>query len=298
MLSSPQSIPRKLYRRSRERLAAREEARFAPRLRFDASAPELVLSPHFDDAVLDCWSLLSAPGEVNVVNVFAAAPAPGRLTLWDAITGARDSAERVRERVAEDTRALALANRTPANLSFMDSQYRRPPAPTLEAIDGEVSAQVASAARVYVPSGIGSHPDHLLTRRYGRMLRRSGMPVTLYAELPYCVMHGWPDWVDGRAPDPHRNVDAFWKSFLEDVPELPDLRNAQIINLEPATASGKLAAMRCYETQFACLDYGARGLLDDPQIHGFEVRWELQAPGEPARAGAQHESRPRPDAGS
>ncbi len=36
--------------------------------------------------------------------------------------------------------------------------------------------------------------------------------------------------------------------------------------------------MRCYATQYACLSYGGRGLLEDPRIHGFEVRWELTAP--------------------
>lgn len=281
MLSSPQSIPRKLYRRSRARLAAREESRFRPRLAVDPGAPELVLSPHFDDAVLDCWSLLSDPRALNVANVFAAAPAPGKVTLWDATTGASDSAERVRERIAEDAAALGRASRAPINLPFMDAQYRRPPQPTLEAIDRELSAGVPAASRVYVPAGIGSHPDHLLTRRYGRMLRRAGMPVTLYAELPYCVMHGWPAWVDGRDPDPHRNVDAFWMSFLEDVPELGDLRSASVVDLHAVAASGKLAAMREYQTQFACLDYGARGMLSDPQIHGYEVRWDL---GEPRRS--------------
>jgi LmbE family N-acetylglucosaminyl deacetylase len=265
-------------------------------MRFDAAAPELVLSPHFDDAVLDCWTLLSGTGELNVVNVFAAAPAPGSVTLWDATTGARDSAERVQERVIEDASALGCANRTPSNLSFLDAQYRSPPPPTLEAIDRELSGRVPSASRVHVPAGIGSHPDHLLTRRYGRMLLRAGMPVTLYAELPYCVLHGWPEWVDGRERNPHRNVDAFWMSFLDDVPELPDLRTAQVFNLDPAAASAKLAAMRCYETQFACLDYGARGLLSDPQIHGFEVRWELVGPGQQPAAHAARESQPQPSA--
>ncbi|HMD56065.1 MAG TPA: PIG-L family deacetylase [Solirubrobacteraceae bacterium] len=279
MLSRLQSIPRGLYRRSKQRLAAREESRFTPRLRVDAAAPELVLSPHFDDAVLNCWTILSDERELNVANVFAAAPAPGRVTLWDATTGASDSAQRVRERVAEDAAALGRAGRKPINLSFMDAQYRRPPQPTLEAIDHELSANVPSASRVYVPAGIGSHPDHLLTRRYGRMLLRSGMPATLYAELPYCVLHGWPTWVDGRDPDPHRNVDAFWMSFLEDVPELPDLRSAQVFHLDPAAASCKLAAMRDYRTQFACLDYGARGILSDTEIHGYEVRWSLTSPG-------------------
>ena len=139
-----------------------------PRLAVDESAAALVLSPHFDDAVLDCWGVLAGPGAVEVVNLFAAAPPAGTVTLWDEITGAGDSAARVAERVAEDAAALGVANRTPHNLTFLDAQYRRPPAPTLTGIDAQVSAAVPAASRVYAPAGIGAHPDHKLTRRYAR----------------------------------------------------------------------------------------------------------------------------------
>jgi LmbE family N-acetylglucosaminyl deacetylase len=274
---SPQSIPRRLYRWARTRRETREEARFSSQIRFDAGAPELLLSPHWDDAVLDCWGLLADDRELRVVNIFAGVPAAGRLTLWDAMTGASDSADRAKERIAEDAMAMSRAGREAFNLSFLDGQYRRPPQPQLTEIDAAVSGCAPSASRVYAPAGIGGHPDHVLTRRYGRMLARAGMPVTLYAELPYCVNHGWPEWVDGRDPDPHRNVDAYWTSFLEGLPELPPLRSARVLRLDPGAAADKLAAMRCYTSQFSCLDYGARGLLSDPAIHGFEVSWELGA---------------------
>ncbi len=274
--------PRDLYRRANALRSAREETRFQTRLRYEADAAALLLSPHWDDAVLDCFSLLAADVPVTVLNVCGGVPAPGRLTLWDAITGATDSSERARERIAEDRVALAMADREQVNLPFLDAQYRPPPPPSLEDMDAAVSARVASASRVYVPAGLGSHPDHLLTRRYGRMLLRGGLPVTLYADLPYCVLHGWPDWVDGREPDAHRNVDAFWSSFLEDVPEMPPLRSAHVQRLPPELAARKLEAMRCYETQFAALSYGASDLLADPAVYGFEVSWPLEA--EPLRS--------------
>jgi len=292
-LTRPQSLPRELYRRSREQRVSREENRFRTRLRSDPGAPALLLSPHWDDAVLDCWSLLAAEHELNVVNVFAGVPAPGRLTLWDATTGASDSAERARERIAEDAIALARAGRQPLGLPFLDSQYRRPPQPALAQIDAAIAERVASASQVFVPAGIGSHPDHLLTRRYGRMLLRAGFPVSLYADVPYCVLHGWPQWVDGREPDRNRNIDAFWMSYLDGVPELPPLRSAYVERLDASLASGKLAAMRCYATQYPCLSYGGRDLLGDPEIHGYEVRWELvpedgHAPAAAARGTGAH----------
>ncbi|MGH2855333.1 MAG: hypothetical protein ACRDLF_14200, partial [Solirubrobacteraceae bacterium] len=84
-------LPRALYRRSRALRESYRERRLRSCVRSDPQAPELVLSPHWDDAVLDCWSLLSSDREVHVVNLFAGVPAPGRLGPWDAITGAEDS---------------------------------------------------------------------------------------------------------------------------------------------------------------------------------------------------------------
>jgi LmbE family N-acetylglucosaminyl deacetylase len=270
------NLPRRIYRGLRARRSAREERRFVTRLRHEPGAPAILLSPHLDDAVLDCWSLLAGAGELRVVNVCAGVPESGRLALWDAITGAGDSAVRMRERLAEDARALARAGIEPLNLQLLDTQYRfGVPPPRLEELDRTLAEAFPSASRVYAPAGIGSHPDHLFARRYARMLLKAGIPATLYAELPYCVLHGWPDWVDGREPEPNRDVDPFWLSFLEDVPEMPPLRAAHVERLDAATAAEKLEAMRSYVTQLPCLNYGARPVLEDPGIHALEVRWEL-----------------------
>jgi hypothetical protein len=271
------SLPRSLYRRSQRRRSVREESGFRPRLRVEQDAPQLLLSPHWDDAVLGCWSLLTSKRELNVVNVFAAIPPPGHAGVWEAVIGVRDSAERARARIAEDASALALAGRQAVNLALLDARYRRRTrsAVGLDELDRALVAEVQSASRVYVPAGIGAHADHLLTRHYGRMLLRTGMPVTLYAELPYCAFHGWPAWVDGREPAPKRNVDAYWQSFLRGVPEMPSLHAAEVVALDAPAASSKCEAVGCYE---ASLNYGTRQLLTDPAFHGFEARWELLRP--------------------
>jgi GlcNAc-PI de-N-acetylase len=277
-------LPRDVYRRIRALREGRRERAFRPRLRSDSRAPELLLSPHCDDAALSCWSVLTSDRDLAVVNLFAGVPQPGRAGVWEAVIGARDSAERARERMAEDAHALARAGRKPVNLSLLDAQYRRQLRPVLgpEELDRALTAEIQSASRVYVPAGIGSHVDHLLARRYGRMLLLAGMPVSLYAELPYCTFHGWPPWVDGRAAEPKRDVDAYWQSSLKGVPEMPALRSADVVRLDGPTATLKGEAVRCYETS---LNYGVRYLLSDPAFGGFEVRWELLRPGiiSPAR---------------
>jgi hypothetical protein len=74
-------------------------------------------------------------------------------------------------------------------------------------------------------------------------------------------------------------VDPFWSSFLAGVPELGSLRAARVTRLDDAAAAAKLEAMRCYRSQLPALSAGARGLLEDPEIHRYEVSWELPAGG-------------------
>jgi hypothetical protein len=271
----PPAAARMLHARVRILRRDLADRRFSPALAYDPGAPQLILSPHLDDAVLDCWSVLSGPEEVVVVNVFAGVPPPVPVPVWDAITGASDSAARVRERQAEDGAALARAGREPHNLALLDAQYRKPPPLRLRDLDTLITAVVLRASRVYATSGIGGHPDHLLARRYALALVAGGMPVTLYADLPYCLMHGWPDWVDGRTADPTRNVDPFWEQFLDGVPRMPPLRDAHVRRLDDRAAHEKLEAMSTYATQWSALSFGGRDMLADPEIHRFEVFWEL-----------------------
>ena len=165
------------------------------------SADSIILSPHFDDAVLSCWHLLTGTGEVLVVNVFAGEPPAGVLGWWDRFAGASESAAAVRARIEEDRRALALAGRAHVNLPFLDSQYReadQAPAEIVEALRGVLVA----GARIYAPASLGDgHCDHTAVRAAALALRAEGADVTLYADLPHATMLGWPRWVlNGGAP--------------------------------------------------------------------------------------------------
>ncbi len=138
------------------------ERGFAPSLRHDPAAPPLLLSPHLDDAVIDCWSVLTREGDLNVVNFFAGVPPGGRTTRWDRIVGAGDSAELMRSRIEEDRAALAMAGREPRNLGFVEYQQREDRRePPLQAIDAELVAEIPAASKVYAPAVLGTvHPDH------------------------------------------------------------------------------------------------------------------------------------------
>ncbi len=239
--------------------------------------------------MLSCWSLLTSDRELTVVNLRGAIPPLAEPGSWEAVIGVSDPAERARLRIAEDARALARAGRKPVNLALLDAKHepRLPELARLAELDRALIAEVPSASRVYVPAAIGGHLDHRLARRYGRMLLRAGMPVVLYADLPYCIFHGWPPWVDGGEPAANRNVDAYWQSFLSGVPELPPLRSAEVERLGEQTASAKREALLSYE---ASLNFAVRHMLADLGFHAFEVRWELVGPTATAGASERLES--------
>jgi LmbE family N-acetylglucosaminyl deacetylase len=251
---------------------------FSPMLRHDPSAPALVLSPHLDDAVIDCWSVLTADREIAVVTVFAGVPGQaGVLVHWDRLAGATDSAALMRARREEDRRALALAGREPRHLDLLPDPYRTPRrTPLLADLDRAVTAAVPAASAVLAPAVLGVvHPDHLLVRSYALAVAGAGVPVELYADQPYAVQYGWPHWVTGGEPDPHLDVDAVWQATPGRVAPVGEAASARVVALDAPARAAKLEAMRAYETQFPMLDRGPIGQLSTPLVHGYEVLWPI-----------------------
>jgi hypothetical protein len=165
----------------------------------------------------------------------------------------------------EDREALALAARRPLNLPFLARSHRGwRPEPSLRALDGALAP--GPVAAVYAPAALGSpHPDHALVRDYALALARHGIPVRLYADVPYSVVYGWPAWVTGDAPDPRLDVDAYWGNGAR--------AGAEVVRLSAPAAGAKLAAMRTYRSEFAVLDRGPVHQLSNPAVHGYEVFW-------------------------
>lgn len=247
----------------------------------DPSGPQVVLSPHPDDAVLSTWSLLRSPGEVVAITVCAGVPPDGHLGRFDPIFGATDSAALVRERRAEDAAALALAGRAPIHLDHLDDQYRDAPldeAAIAADIDAAMTDALASGgvAVLWAPAGIGRHPDHLAVRSVGVALAEAaGVPLRLYADLPYAANFGWPPWVTGAAPDPRLVPDAAWAATLGEVGGGGVELVPHVVALDDEQRAAKLAALRTYASQFPALDGGPVGRLRNPAVLGFELWWSV-----------------------
>jgi hypothetical protein len=245
--------------------------------------PTVILSPHLDDAVLSCWHILTEPGEVIVINVFAGAPEGlDRPAWWDRYTGAVDSGDRVRERIEEDREALALAGRSAVNLDFLDEQYREREQP-LAPITAAIEPLLMPGAEIYAPAALANHTDHALVRDAALDLRRTGFAVSLYADLPHAALHGWPAWVKNEpSPVVKDLAGAFWDRALAGAAALKPTVHA----LDPETHARKVAAVHMYETQVRALEEFVGRSLKDPEVLGYEVDWATASPArETGRAG-------------
>jgi GlcNAc-PI de-N-acetylase len=233
----------------------------------------VILSPHFDDAVLSCWHVLAGAGEVLVVNVFAGEPPAGALGWWDRLAGATDSAAAVRARIEEDRQALARAGRAAVNLPFLDSQYRQgdhAPGEIVEALRGVLVA----GARIYAPASLGDHHrDHTAVRSAALELHAEGANMTLYADLPHATVDGWPRWVLNGSPLGADLAGKRWMSQLQ-ATGIPIERMTAATHRLPAEAhASKVEAVLTYRSQIAPLQRVFGSSLEDPQLLGVEVDW-------------------------
>ena len=249
--------------------------------------PAVVLSPHLDDAVLSCWYVLTQPGEVTVINVFAGIPdGLAEPAWWDQYTGAMDSGERVRERVEEDRQALALAGRSATNLSLLDEQYRQAEPPLAE-VTAQIEELLTPGARLYAPAAFANHADHRLVREAALELRAGGFAVSLYADLPHATLYGWPAWVTGTRASTSRDLAAVtWERSLAATGIGPEEMTPLVHTLDPGARASKLEAVRAYQTQLQGLVELAGRPLSDREALGYEVDWALPAVATASRGAA------------
>jgi LmbE family N-acetylglucosaminyl deacetylase len=247
----------------------------------------LILSPHFDDAVLSCWHLLDGVTEVGVVNVFAGVPPGDAAGWWDLAGGTRSSSGVVERRRREDEAALALAGREAISLDFLDCQYREGPQP-IEPVVECVRALLAAETSLWAPATLAPppddpdligaarrpHPDHVVVRSAALALHAEGCPVMLYADLPHASAWGLPAWVTGHPDRTGAAVSECWRRCLVDagVGEA----DAEIHRLSDRAFARKLEAVRRYSSQLATLERGFGQPIEAPGLLDYEVVWRLR----------------------
>jgi hypothetical protein len=241
---------------------------------YDPGAPATVLSPHLDDAVWACFSLLIGDDPLVVATAFAGIPSD--TGWWDERCGITDSAAHVHDRRAEDRAVLASLGREAVHLPLLDGQYRENGCGPGE-IDAELTRAIPATSRVYAWAGIGEHPDHELVRDAGLAIAQAGVPVTLVVDYCYSTRHGWPTWVEEPGSPA---ADAQWeRSIGSAVGE--GLGRPRVRRLSAAESDRKLTAMRGYVTQYENIEaeeprWQADGLPpSDPGKRITEVFYDL-----------------------
>ena len=200
----------------------------------------VVLSPHFDDAVLSCWTVIESDDDVSVVTVFTGGPQPGIVTEWDRDTGV-DSSTRMIQRAEENRQALALAGRQPTDLGLLEGQYG----------SGEVDADVLAthlrdADLVYAPAGVGVehvNAEHVVVREACLSVRAD---ARLYADQPYSL-------------------------FRADT-ESPAGQERRVVELTPAQRARKALAIACYAGEIDKLERTYGPITDQARLL-YEIFW-------------------------
>ena len=223
-------------------------------------SPPIVVSPHFDDAVLSCWHVLEG-GAATVATVFSATPPAGITGWWDRLTGAEDSVARMEERRREDANALSLAGVEGVGLDLLDEQYRANG--SVPALADALARATRGAGAVYAPIGLFLSADHRLVRDAALALDRE---LRLYADHPHIGVWGLPSWVTGEDAGAALDVDGAWRGAMRDAGLDPESLEAEVHALDEAAFARKLEAVRAYETQVAALECEAP--LE-------QLRWEV-----------------------
>jgi LmbE family N-acetylglucosaminyl deacetylase len=166
----------------------------------------IILSPHFDDAVLSLGGLLAREGSDTVVaTFFAGTPSTPLIRKWDTTCGFTDSTHAMRERTLEDKRSLnffGINGERIRNYMHLDAQYRLTkgtPLPPESELRSSVEIEIVSLLqefhtehlKIFIP-GFGIHTDHAVVKDAAlaaikRACADTSIEVFLYQDLPYAL---------------------------------------------------------------------------------------------------------------
>lgn len=211
----------------------------------------LLISPHFDDAVLSAGQFMAERPDCEVITVFAGMPlTPERVkTPYDNKCGFDNAQDAMAERQRENDAALALLEATAIDLDFIDSQYENEVIKThvddiVEALQNIIDEN--DYEFIMAPIGLG-HPDHMKVNEAVLRLK-TDLPIYFWEDLPL------------RVVDP-----------LTVIPRLAMFGFTEDKLWQPATTNDKMAkkarSLLCYKSQIYT------GILDPYVMYVPERFW-------------------------
>jgi len=206
----------------------------------------LLVSPHFDDAILSAGQFMAGRPDCTVLTVFGGAPKDPLLvsTSYDMKCGFDNANDAIVVRRSEDKNATGLLSADSIHLDFTDSQYGN------EYSIEEIAKSILSIVKkddyemILAPLGIG-HPDHKLVSN-AVIEAATAIPTYLWEDLPL------------RVVEPHlviERINYINASYSVDI----DYTNTASIGTGPM--EDKIRALLCYKSQIGT------GILDPHIIY-------------------------------
>lgn len=210
----------------------------------------LLISPHFDDAVLSAGQLLAGRPDADVVTIYAGKPSNlGMQTTYDAKCGFENAEQAMNARTIENDEALALLKANPIDLTICDTQYGYPRNED-EFIANRLLAAVPKDADyefIVAPLGLG-HPDHIQATQVAIIVaKRLKVQLYLWEDLPL------------RVVEPERVTER-----------LAALKVKHRVSIGEGPIAHKIRALSCYRSQIGT------GILDPYLMYVPERFWKYE----------------------
>jgi LmbE family N-acetylglucosaminyl deacetylase len=226
---------------------------------------DVIISPHLDDAVLSCWSILERPGSI-VMTLFAGLPDSSVSTFWDRLCGQPNSSKMMRLRLKENRQVLDSLGVKAVNLPYLDNQYKPSPR-DLVGIADKIMSLTKPGDNIYAPLAVGGirrHADHLVAQQVGILLAAQGRKVSFYGDEPYILplfkLKNWPVRI---------RLSRIEKKLVLSL-------SLEVRKLTTGEQQRKEKAVRAYSSQFAMLNLFALGLFNRGDFYKFEVIFQLK----------------------
>lgn len=146
----------------------------------------IVLAPHLDDAVFNCWHLLNQE-DTLVLTIFAGLPNKETSTIWDFLCGQKDSYKMMMNRINENEQVFKHLKSLNINLKFLDHQYH-PNTYHEKTLNEAILPFISKTSHIFCPmaaSLVFRHPDHIIIRNIGLNLHKDHYKVSFYNDSPY-----------------------------------------------------------------------------------------------------------------
>ena len=221
-----------------------------------------ILSPHFDDAAVNCYSILNDKA-ISIVTVFGGIPPAGSVSLWDTVCGTANSRSIMQQRISENQQAFSGFKVKLTDLDFLDNQYRKTDLNALGIAD-RLRHLIPENSTVYAPLALSRqfrHPDHVLVRDAAMKLRHNRRLI-FYPDMPYMRPAAKPDIAVNKIASL-----AFDSLGIRLKPK--------IIRLTPEDITLKTKLIKSYATQYLMTNLVSLGGLGRASRIGYELFFSL-----------------------